>query len=120
MAIGTRQFGVISIALLTICVMILSTGTDNVDFPEFTDNDMVSMRSQIKDMFYHAYGNYMDIAFPADELKPISCKPRERGENRGSLDDVLGDFSLTLVDSLDMLLVSDSDLTNLGSLEFMH
>jgi hypothetical protein len=44
MAIGTRQFGVISIALLTICVMILSTGTDNVDFPEFTDNDMASMR----------------------------------------------------------------------------
>ena len=26
-------------------------------------------------MFYHAYGNYMDIAFPADELKV--CKSIE-------------------------------------------
>lgn len=44
MAILTRQSGVFSIALLTICIMILSTGTDNVDFPEFTDNDMAAMR----------------------------------------------------------------------------
>lgn len=28
-----------------------------------------NISAQIKDMFYHAYGNYMDRAFPADELK---------------------------------------------------
>lgn len=44
MAISTRQYGVFSIALLTICIMIITTGTDNVDYPEFTDNDMASMR----------------------------------------------------------------------------
>jgi hypothetical protein len=55
-------------------------------------------------MFFHAYNNYMKHAFPADELKPISCMGRHR-EGRGTLDDVLGDFSLTLVDAADTLAV---------------
>eukprot|EP00004_Rigifila_ramosa_P021518 TRINITY_DN5748_c0_g1_i1.p1 TRINITY_DN5748_c0_g1~~TRINITY_DN5748_c0_g1_i1.p1 ORF type:complete len:796 (-),score=157.68 TRINITY_DN5748_c0_g1_i1:14-2224(-) len=41
-------------------------------------------------------------AFPLDELKPLSCRGRHR-ENRGSLDDHIGDYALTLVDSLSML-----------------
>lgn len=46
-------------------------------------------------MFYHAYNNYMTNAFPADELKPISCTGRWRTppgdkDNRGTLDDSLG------------------------------
>jgi mannosidase alpha-like ER degradation enhancer 3 len=38
---------------------------------------------------------------------PLSCKGRVRGEekHRGDIDDVLGQFSLTLVDSLDALVV---------------
>eukprot|EP01119_Soliformovum_irregulare_P001409 TRINITY_DN11117_c0_g1_i1.p1 TRINITY_DN11117_c0_g1~~TRINITY_DN11117_c0_g1_i1.p1 ORF type:complete len:727 (+),score=141.18 TRINITY_DN11117_c0_g1_i1:143-2182(+) len=48
----------------------------------------------------------MNNAFPADELKPISCTPRDRNkENRGHLDDILGEYCLTLVDSLDTLVV---------------
>ncbi|GMF24958.1 unnamed protein product [Phytophthora lilii] len=48
----------------------------------------------------------MQHAYPWDELKPLSCSGRrwDRRE-RGDLDDVLGGFSLTLVDSLDMLAV---------------
>ncbi|GMF43156.1 unnamed protein product [Phytophthora fragariaefolia] len=48
----------------------------------------------------------MEHAYPWDELKPLSCAGRrwDRRE-RGDLDDVLGGFSLTLVDSLDMLAV---------------
>jgi len=58
-------------------------------------------------MFYHAYNAYMDNAFPADELMPLSCKGRYRGAepDRGDIDDALGDFSLTLIDSLDTLVV---------------
>lgn len=26
----------------------------------------------VRDMFYHAYNNYMNFAFPHDELKPLS------------------------------------------------
>ncbi|KAL4116401.1 hypothetical protein PRIC2_011855 [Phytophthora ramorum] len=64
------------------------------------------LQQQARDMFYHGYRNYMEHAFPWDELKPLSCSGRrwDRRE-RGDLDDVLGGFSLTLVDSLDMLAV---------------
>lgn len=64
------------------------------------------LQQQARDMFYHGYRNYMEHAYPWDELKPLSCSGRrwDRRE-RGDLDDVLGGFSLTLVDSLDMLAV---------------
>ncbi|CRL00773.1 CLUMA_CG014027, isoform A [Clunio marinus] len=58
-------------------------------------------------MFYHAYRAYMDNAFPADELQPLSCKGRIRGvsPSRGDMDDILGNFSMTLVDTLDTLVI---------------
>jgi mannosidase alpha-like ER degradation enhancer 1 len=46
----------------------------------------------------------MEKAFPADEINPISCKPQHRDYanfNNYHVNDVLGNFSLTLVDSLD-------------------
>ncbi|KAI9909377.1 hypothetical protein PsorP6_014798 [Peronosclerospora sorghi] len=64
------------------------------------------LQAQARDMFYHGYRNYMAHAYPWDELKPLSCTGRrwDRRE-RGDLDDILGGFSLTLIDSLDMLAV---------------
>ncbi|XP_010851391.1 PREDICTED: ER degradation-enhancing alpha-mannosidase-like protein 3 isoform X2 [Bison bison bison] len=58
-------------------------------------------------MFDHAYGNYMEHAYPADELMPLTCRGRVRGQepSRGDVDDALGKFSLTLIDSLDTLVV---------------
>jgi len=58
-------------------------------------------------MFFHAYNAYMQVAWPADELMPLSCKGRYRGREpgRGDIDEALGNFSLTLIDSLDMLVV---------------
>ena len=57
-------------------------------------------------MFDHAYGSYMEHAYPLDELMPLSCKGRDwRHRDRGTLDDPLGGYALTLVDSLDMLAV---------------
>ncbi|KAL4219236.1 ER degradation-enhancing alpha-mannosidase-like protein 3 [Mactra antiquata] len=58
-------------------------------------------------MFKHAYGAYMKHAFPADELMPLSCKGRYRGSepSRGDIDDSLGNFTLSLIDSLDTLAV---------------
>eukprot|EP00943_MAST-04B_sp_MAST-4B-sp1_P000694 g694.t1 len=45
----------------------------------------------------------MKYAYPWDELKPLSCTGRKWNEReRGTLDDSLGGFSTTLVDSLDM------------------
>lgn len=56
-------------------------------------------------MFDHAWDHYFDIAFPDDELRPLSCMgvcrnnsdPEDMVKN-----DVLGGYSLTLIDSLDM------------------
>ncbi|XP_031780380.1 ER degradation-enhancing alpha-mannosidase-like protein 3 [Nasonia vitripennis] len=66
-----------------------------------------TLKEEAKDMFYHAYNAYMDNAYPADELMPLSCKGRYRGSepDRGDIDSTLGNFSLTLVDTLDTLVV---------------
>lgn len=49
-------------------------------------------REEAREMFYHAYRAYMDNAYPADELMPLSCAGRYRGvtESRGDMDEVLG------------------------------
>jgi len=71
------------------------------------DSEREELAREAEDMFYHAYNAYMERAYPADELMPLSCKGRYRGRepSRGDIDDALGNFSLTLIDSLDMLVV---------------
>ncbi|XP_022624381.1 ER degradation-enhancing alpha-mannosidase-like protein 3 isoform X4 [Seriola dumerili] len=72
-----------------------------------TSEEKTVIRDQIIEMFDHAYGSYMKYAYPADELMPLSCRGRVRGlePNRGDIDDSLGKFSLTLIDTLDTLVV---------------
>ncbi|KAG8228156.1 hypothetical protein J437_LFUL002810 [Ladona fulva] len=75
-----------------------------------------TLKEEARDMFYHAYRAYMENAYPADELMPLTCCGRWRGTepSRGDIDDTLGNFSLTLVDTLDTLVI-------LGDLkEFEH
>lgn len=56
-------------------------------------------------MFYHAYHSYINT-YPADEILPISCRGRFRQvEDSSDIDDSIGNFSLTLVDSLDTLVM---------------
>lgn len=57
--------------------------------------ERLQLKNLVKDMFYHAYDNYMLHAFPMDELRPSSC----------SGEDSLGGYSLTLIDALDTLVV---------------
>ncbi|EQC34256.1 hypothetical protein SDRG_08458 [Saprolegnia diclina VS20] len=68
------------------------------------------LQDKAKEMFFHGYDAYMTHAFPWDELKPLSCQGRrwDRRE-RGDLDDALGGFALTLIDSLSMLAIVDRD-----------
>eukprot|EP00934_Nitzschia_sp_Nitz4_P009442 Nitzschia sp. Nitz4//scaffold275_size25065//4856//8761//NITZ4_008331-RA/size25065-processed-gene-0.0-mRNA-1//1//CDS//3329545294//9432//frame0 len=51
----------------------------------------------VKDMFQHAYDSYMYNAFPAAEVKPITCRP--------STFDLVKIPGLTLIDSLDTLIL---------------
>ncbi|KAL8825140.1 MAG: hypothetical protein Q9170_007915, partial [Blastenia crenularia] len=66
------------------------------------------LRQEAEHMFYHGYDNYMKHAFPEDEIKPLSCKPlgRDRQDpTHIAVNDVLGNYSLSLVDSLTTLAV---------------
>uniref|UniRef100_A0AC35UFL3 Alpha-1,2-Mannosidase n=1 Tax=Rhabditophanes sp. KR3021 TaxID=114890 RepID=A0AC35UFL3_9BILA len=68
--------------------------------------DKVALKNEVKEMFTHGFQSYMKYAFPDDELMPLTCGGRRRQDsNRGTIDDALGNFSLTLIDSLDSLIV---------------
>lgn len=78
------------------------------EFGYFPEDQRLMMMKRVKDMFYFGYTNYMKYAFPLDELNPIYCIGRGPDkENPGNINinDVLGGYSLTLVDSLDTLAI---------------
>lgn len=65
-------------------------------------------------MFYHGYNNYMRYAFPEDELRPVSCTPLTRDRANPAhieLNDALGNYSITLIDSLSTLAILASSST---------
>ena len=83
--------------------------------------------------FQHGYDNYMQHAWPLDELNPLACcgrgehlppdcyhqifpGPDIENPDNININDVLGDFSLTLIDSLDTL----AGLNLLQNLESAH
>lgn len=68
-------------------------------------------RKETEQMFYHGFDNYMEYAFPEDELRPLSCSPLFRDRDNSAhadLNDVLGNYSLTLIDSLSTLAILSS------------
>ncbi|KAL2832268.1 glycosyl hydrolase family 47-domain-containing protein [Aspergillus pseudoustus] len=70
-----------------------------------------SLRIETEHMFYHGFENYLEHAFPEDELRPLSCRPLHRDRNNpghAELNDVLGNYSLTLIDSLSTLAILSS------------
>lgn len=76
-------------------------------------------RQEAEHIFYHGFDNYLQHAFPEDELKPISCKPLTRDRaNPGhiELNDPLGNYSVTLIDSLSTLaILASSSSSTKGS-----
>lgn len=77
-------------------------------YSSFPDTLKIKMKGMAKDMFYFGYDNYMKYAFPEDELNPIDCQgrgPDVLNPSNININDVLGNYSLTLIDTLDTLLV---------------
>jgi len=94
--------------LSLISIVAFATANDQLFTGPFMSKDeKQDLMEKSKEMFYHAYNNYMEHAYPADELMPLSCKGRWRTKdnNRGDMDDVLGNYSLTLIDTMDTLVV---------------
>ncbi|XP_068226666.1 ER degradation-enhancing alpha-mannosidase-like protein 3 isoform X3 [Palaemon carinicauda] len=90
------------VSAIWLVIGVSGTGTQSM-----SEEERLNLKEEAKEMFYHGYTAYMDNAYPADELMPLSCKGRWRNTepSRGDIDDTLGNFSLTLVDSLDTLVV---------------
>ncbi|KAF8419628.1 glycoside hydrolase [Terfezia claveryi] len=87
------------------------------DGQPYTKARVKELREEVRAMFHHGWDNYMLHAFPADEIKPLTCLPQHRTPpsqptNLG-LNDVLGNYSLTLIDTLSTLAIfsatSDED-----------
>ncbi|KAF2274339.1 seven-hairpin glycosidase [Westerdykella ornata] len=73
-----------------------------------TDDTISALRQETVDIFYHGFDNYMAHAFPEDELQPLTCGPLTRDRANPAhieVNDVLGNYSLTLIDSLSTLAI---------------
>ncbi|KAI7871607.1 glycoside hydrolase [Spinellus fusiger] len=73
-----------------------------------TEKRRLELRDMSIEMFNHGWQNYLQHAYPEDELNPLQCTGR--GSDKAdptniNINDVLGDYSLTLVDTLDTLAV---------------
>ncbi|KAF7592816.1 ER degradation enhancer, mannosidase alpha-like [Aspergillus hancockii] len=80
------------------------------------------LRKDTERMFYHGFENYIKYAFPEDELRPLSCRPLVRGRDtlaNAGLNDVLGNYSLTLIDSLSSLAILSSSPDE-GAIAWTH
>jgi len=69
---------------------------------------LAALRHETRHVFYHGFDNYMQHAFPDDELRPLTCAPLTRDRHNAAhieVNDVLGNYSLTLVDSLSTLAI---------------
>ncbi|KIJ56728.1 glycoside hydrolase family 47 protein [Sphaerobolus stellatus SS14] len=65
-------------------------------------------RERVRGLWTHAFDNYMLHAFPMDELRPLSCVgrgPAYDDPNDWVVNDVAGNFSVTLIDVLDTFVV---------------
>ncbi|CAK8686868.1 unnamed protein product [Clavelina lepadiformis] len=77
-------------------------------YRHFSEAWRLQSKEDARNMFYFAYDSYMKYAFPQDELNPIACTGRGPDISNPSnlnINDVLGNFSLALVDSLDTLAI---------------
>ncbi|KAJ7667940.1 alpha mannosidase-like protein [Mycena polygramma] len=78
--------------------------------PGWTTQRKLAAREKTRELWYHGFNHYMSFAFPLDELAPLSCTGHgpdwDHPENYAT-NDVSGNFSLTLIDVLDTLVVLD-------------
>lgn len=81
-------------------------------------------RQETERLFYHGFDNYIEYAFPEDELRPLSCAPLTRDREHPEkieLNDVLGNYSLTLIDSLSTLgILASSNETGVKAWQYFE
>ncbi|KAH7344593.1 alpha-mannosidase [Rhizoctonia solani] len=81
-----------------------ATAQPSLSRDQWTKERKLEFRETTRQLWHHGFDSYMDHAFPMDELMPKACRgrgpdyanPANIGHN-----DVMANFSLTLVDNLD-------------------
>ncbi|KAJ1311042.1 hypothetical protein OPQ81_009547 [Rhizoctonia solani] len=81
-----------------------ATAQPSLSREHWTKERKLEYREATRQLWHHGFDSYMDHAFPMDELMPKACRgrgpdyanPANIGHN-----DVMANFSLTLVDNLD-------------------
>lgn len=77
-------------------------------YGRFNETERLELLQAAKNMFYFGYDNYMKYAYPEDELDPVDCEGRGHDHDDPSninVNDALGDYMLSLVDTLDTLAI---------------
>lgn len=87
-----------------------SNDEQELRFEKYSFNriELKHYREEVKGLFGFAHDNYLAKGYPYDELRPITCTPKTRNFEDPYdeiTNDVLGNFSVTLVDSLTTLAV---------------
>ena len=80
-----------------------------------TDSEIADLKQDARFVFYHGLTNYHQYAYPEDELKPLSCEPLTRDRANPAhieVNDVLGNYTLSIVDSLSTLAILASSPTS--------
>ncbi|QLQ79997.1 hypothetical protein HG537_0C06460 [Torulaspora globosa] len=93
------------LSLLSLLCLVLCSDANGARFAKYSFNrwELLEYRAQVKELFYFAHDSYLTKGYPFDEVRPLSCVPK--GRNFDDIEDtitndVLGNFSATLIDSL--------------------
>lgn len=81
-------------------------------YSNFPEHERLHYKEEARKMFYFGYESYMTYAFPEDELNPILCRgrgPDYANPSNININDVLGNYCLTLVDSVSTLAVMGNE-----------
>ena len=70
---------------------------DSGTFPPMPPSQIEANKQLLREMYIHAYDSYFYNAFPASELKPLTCSP--------GLFDLVRVPALTLIDTLDTFII---------------
>ncbi|CAI0398897.1 unnamed protein product [Linum tenue] len=105
----SRRSGTPAFVLLLL-VISLSFCTSSSELDSRWAAKKLEMRDKVREMFYHAYENYMTYAFPHDELKPLTKSYTDSLSELGNLklEHLPTDYSgsaLTLIESLSSLVI---------------
>ena len=79
---------------LTLCALALAPARTAHALTSLSRAEMREMRDEVRGMFFETLENYLRLAHPMDELKPLSCV----GANTFGSDE---GFAVTLIDALD-------------------